>query len=420
MKKLVFIMPLMAISLLASCGNDNGERYVVYFDTNGGLPEVKRQIVKDGDYAKDPQIDVKRNGISMSYWSLQDEEEVNPSEFTFKDNKITSDTTLHAIYPADTTNPLTITCTKGSMNLCLYWTGELKKDSEFNIKWSKNKTEWETFNKTLQGKPEIQTYEKIDGFEIPLNAGDTIYLVGKNLNGWSFADAEEFEDEDWRFIIISNDWEDDESEFEVSGNPLSLVDEADYKRITKIPSACCFDCLFHKSNVTSAKNLNLSCDELSYGCYSAMFESCDKLKDAPNLPSTKIAPRCYRNMFGICDNLENVPQILPATTLADECYLEMFHSCDSLTVTPELPAVSFNEDCINCYQNMFNGCESLSRIKVGFGEDDEWPGLSDNAYTKDWLSDVPESGTFEWKGSNSPSFTRDGNTVPNGWTIKPY
>ncbi|MCQ2795399.1 MAG: hypothetical protein MJ214_04275 [Bacilli bacterium] len=418
MKKFVFIMPLMAISLLASCGNDNGERYVVYFDTNGGSPEVKRQIVKENDYARDPQIDVKRNGISMSYWSLQDEEEVDPSEFTFKDNKITSDITLHAIYPADTTNPLTITCTKGSMNLSLYWYGELKRDSEFNIKWSKNKVEWETFSTTIKG--ESYSGEKVDNFSVPLNAGDTIYLVGKNPNGWSFDTSDDVEQKDWRFIIISNEREDDESEFEVSGNPLSLVDEADYKRITKIPSVGCFDCLFEDSNVTSAKKLNLSCDELSKGCYCGMFEGCDKLKDAPNLPSTKLAPFCYKTMFGSCDNLENVPQILPATTLAVGCYLEMFHGCDSLTVTPELPAVSFNEDCINCYKNMFNGCESLSHIKVGFGEGNEWPGLSNNDFTEYWLSNVPESGTFEWKGSNSPSFTRDGNTVPNGWTIKPY
>lgn len=218
---------------------------------------------------------------------------------------------------------------------------------------------------------------------VDLNTNETVYLAGDNPNGFSYLG---------RNISISNNFEDENSEFEVSGNPLSVVDSINYENITKMPGKCFTD-LFAYSNVTSAKNLSLACSKLSINCYSSMFEGCEKLVEAPELP---------------------------ATTLADSCYSSMFFECSALINAPELPATSFNEDCVGCYECMFRGCDSLSQVKVGFGEGDIWPAFGVKGFTEKWLDEVSYLGTFEWKGSDNPTFTRGRNTIPTGWTIKPY
>ncbi|MCQ2794770.1 MAG: metallophosphoesterase [Bacilli bacterium] len=96
MKKLgLLVMPLMTISLLASCGT---KEHTIRFDVNNGTPEVESQIVKDGECANEPQVSVTRGDETLKFWSLNDEDEDNPTKFIFKDNKITSDITLHAIF----------------------------------------------------------------------------------------------------------------------------------------------------------------------------------------------------------------------------------------------------------------------------------------------------------------------------------
>ena len=79
-----------------------------------------------------------------------------------------------------------------------------------------------------------------------------------------------------RNISISNNFEDEKSEFEVSGNPLSVVDSVNSASITEMPPYC-FHSLFACSNITSAKNLSLACSKLSLSCYSSMFSFCKKL-----------------------------------------------------------------------------------------------------------------------------------------------
>ncbi|MBR4815389.1 MAG: hypothetical protein IKZ67_08000, partial [Paludibacteraceae bacterium] len=90
-------------------------------------------------------------------------------------------------------------------------------------------------------------------------------------------------------------------------------------------------------------------------------------------------------MFNGCENLSTAPE-LPATTLDTMCYMRMFENCTSLVQAPELPATSLKE---LSYFNMFKGCTSLNYIKVGIM-------TLDNEYsaTIDWVEGVDGPGVF--------------------------
>ena len=158
------------------------------------------------------------------------------------------------------------------------------------------------------------------------------------------------------------------------------------------------------SSLTQAPELQAT--ELAENCYSGMFENCTALTQAPALQETILHTKCYAFMFNNCTALTQAPE-LPATTLADSCYLGMFSGCTALTQAPELPATTLGT---SCYGNMFNGCTSLNSIKVGFTNWD--PANATNA----WLPE--NSGTFECpQALIDNTTTRDGNTVPESWTM---
>ena len=83
-----------------------------------------------------------------------------------------------------------------------------------------------------------------------------------------------------------------------------------------------------------------------------LFNNCQALTSAPELPATDIASDCYNGMFYYCRYLKNAPE-LPATILKDQCYQNMFYACVSLTSAPKLPATKL---AFNCYANMFSYC----------------------------------------------------------------
>ncbi len=152
--------------------------------------------------------------------------------------------------------------------------------------------------------------------------------------------------------------------------------------------------------------------ELKQSCYNGMFSYCVSLKEAPELPAMTLVNSCYQGMFRGCEKLTTAPN-LPATTLADHCYSYMFEECVSLTEAPELPATTL---AWGCYAHMFEGCTSLGYLKAmftAFPEND-----SDHYCIRDWLKDVPSSGTFV---KNPAATTLDPYTdmgVPSGWTIE--
>ena len=88
-----------------------------------------------------------------------------------------------------------------------------------------------------------------------------------------------------------------------------------------------------------------------------LFESCESLIKAPELPATTLTPDCYDHMFMGCTALVQAPQ-LPATTLAEYCYFSMFRGCTALTKAPQLPATTL---ALGCYSAMFMGCTALTK-----------------------------------------------------------
>ena len=90
-------------------------------------------------------------------------------------------------------------------------------------------------------------------------------------------------------------------------------------------------------------------------CYNSMFRGCTNLLTAPELPATELAERCYSNMFK-GSGVVTAPE-LPATTTEPYCYAEMFSGCTNLTTAPELPATTLAD---GCYSGMFYGCTNLT------------------------------------------------------------
>lgn len=90
-------------------------------------------------------------------------------------------------------------------------------------------------------------------------------------------------------------------------------------------------------------------------CYSRMFNGCENLTTAPELPAIILTVSCYESMFYGCTSLTTSPE-LPATTLLQKCYQAMFRNCDTLITAPALPATTLAQ---GCYVAMFYGCTKL-------------------------------------------------------------
>ena len=178
---------------------------------------------------------------------------------------------------------------------------------------------------------------------LKINSGDTLYIRGYNTKGFS-SDPLAY----YKFIIEGDD-------VSCSGNIMSLID---YKNLPDvIPCSYCFYGLFENCNaLTTAPELPAT--ELTDCCYSYMFYGCSSLTTAPELPATTLAEQCYGCMFSGCSSLTTAPE-LPATTLAEYCYSYMFSECISLKIAPELPATTLAD---SCYYRMFNNCTSLKTV----------------------------------------------------------
>ena len=120
---------------------------------------------------------------------------------------------------------------------------------------------------------------------LKINSGDTLYIRGNNTKGFS-SDPLAY----YRFIIEGDD-------VSCSGNIMSLID---YKNLIYV----------------------IPCDYCFYG----LFENCNALITAPELPAMTLAKSCYEGMFSNCFSLASAPALL-ATSFADNCYKSMFSGC---------------------------------------------------------------------------------------------
>ena len=125
---------------------------------------------------------------------------------------------------------------------------------------------------------------------------------------------------------------------------------------TTLANSCYYYMFFNCTSLIQAPELPATA--LADRCYQGMFKSCTSLTQVPELPATTLTYVCYGDMFSDCTSLTQVPE-LPATTLANYCYQGMFSDCTSLTQVPELPATTLAN---YCYQYMFSGCTSLTQV----------------------------------------------------------
>ena len=129
---------------------------------------------------------------------------------------------------------------------------------------------------------------------------------------------------------------------------------------TELGDSCYFEMFKDCSALTTAPELPAT--ELTTSCYQCMFEWCKKLVNVPDFPAAQMGRySCYK-MFSFCKSLENAPA-LPVTALAPNCCASMFEQCESLTHAPVLPNVELAD---SCYRSMFWYCKKLNTIYAEF------------------------------------------------------
>lgn len=147
-------------------------------------------------------------------------------------------------------------------------------------------------------------------------------------------------------------------------------------------------------------------------CGYCMFNGCNSLTTAPELPAMTLADYCYYSMFSGCTSLTTAPE-LPATELANNCYANMFYGCTRLTKAPELSATTLAD---YCYASMFYSCTSLSHITCLATD------ISATNCTYKWISSnsgkpgVSSTGIFI-KHPDMTTWTTGTSGIPSGWSV---
>ena len=129
---------------------------------------------------------------------------------------------------------------------------------------------------------------------------------------------------------------------------------------TILTESCYYNMFSYCTSLTQAPELPAT--TATQNCYQGMFNGCTALTQAPALPATNMHNFCYNRMFKGCTALTQAPA-LPATNMQAQCYQEMFSGCTSLTQAPVLPATTLAESCYS-YDDMFRNCTALKRIKM--------------------------------------------------------
>lgn len=257
------------------------------------------------------------------------------------------------------------------------------------------------------------------GAAITVNSGDKIQFRGNNTAYGTSSSS-------------YNTFSGSTAGFEVEGNIMSLINNANFDTLTTLQDSYTFYSLFKGcTGLISTENLVLPAMTLANNCYDSMFMDCSSLMSAPVLPATNLAQGCYGQMFRNCKKLAIAPE-LPATKLAQDCYSGMFRSCQSLTTAPVLPA---SETLHGCYWFMFSTCYSLTTVPailattlksfscsgmLGYcGKLNYIKCLAteiESNSTGSWVPGVASTGTFV-KNPNMTSWPTGDSGIPTGWTV---
>ena len=86
----------------------------------------------------------------------------------------------------------------------------------------------------------------------------------------------------------------------------------------------------------------------------------------------------------------------------------MFQYCNSLTTAPELPATTLAK---SCYSSMFECCNALNYIKMLATD------ISATDCLSSWVYSVSKTGTFI-KNAAMTSLPTGESGIPSGWTVQ--
>ena len=246
-----------------------------------------------------------------------------------------------------------------------------KSPSSFTLKVNDTTKHW---NGTLEYSTNASTWTIWDGTTTLSSAtkgsSNVLYMRGTGNNVICGNDI------NYRWVLTGND-------IKCIGNIENLLD---YATVTAgnhpTMTERCYQYMFDGCNaLTQAPELPAT--TLANYCYTQMFYGCTSLTQAPALPATTLTTYCYSHMFRDCTSLTKVPA-LPWTTLAGHCCSHMFRGCTSLTQAPALQATTLPSFC---YAYMFQDCTSLKLSSTQTGE-----------YTVEYR--IPSSGTGT-TGTNS-------------------
>ena len=167
-----------------------------------------------------------------------------------------------------------------------------------------------------------------------------------------------------------------------------------------------FERLFYNTNIIDARYLIIPWNKLPQACFESMFEGCNYLTSAPDLPATHCESYSYRWMFKNCYLLEKTPFIGLKTLNGEANCHQMFVNCTGLKVAivPDI-----DSPVMYCFRQMFNGCTSLQYIECLL----KTPSVD---YTGNWSTNLPTEGVFyKYPGTKWPTGVSG---IPAGWEIK--
>ena len=219
-------------------------------------------------------------------------------------------------------------------------------NSDLVIEYSKNGGEWTEINCTST--------------QIPVVSGDTVQFRGDN--------------ESYTVNDTACGFSNSTCGFKLKGNIMSLIMSEGF-----------------------AERKDLFADYAFYNLFSNNYG----LTDASELllPATGLTTGCYQGMFQVCDQLEKAPE-LPAGTLEPSCYNTLFYSCTALNYIKCLATDISAEGCTNDWVYGVGGGGGSSSSSSG-GSEPPTPGVS---------------GTFV-KAASMNDWIFDNSGIPNGWTV---
>lgn len=257
------------------------------------------------------------------------------------------------------------------------------------------------------------------------------YTFGQRINLAAVGDSVMFKGDNNSFSVDKNNliFARMSGKIAASGSLAFLLDS---NGLLKALNPYCFINLFNGCD-SLVQAPDLPATSLAESCYDSMFYGCTSLVQAPALPATSLAVACYKSMFNGCTSLVQAPA-LPASTLADYCYTDMFNICTSLVQAPALSATTLAEGCYssmfsgcsslvqapallatilaaNCYINMFQNCSSLNYVECNATD------ISAGECVESWLLNVSSSGTFK-KNPSMNDWPSGASGIPDGWTVE--